>query len=226
MFPISNETIDRQGNNSRLWVLKNGIILGIIFHSDGKISFIPSNKIINSCTNNPISSENLKKLEQLQIDLAYIPEQKKLIIFPHLQAAGKEDQITQVAAKSLNPKPPASWVPPPFDDNRTRRGHVFRNQVTHFSEDTPENRAYILSAVSDPANRKAVNKFGVELYTKMMPDGHQAWARVEKGYVVNGGRNKPWYKWVADPNHHAGGKIQARIIYARDKFTFQERVTV
>lgn len=59
----------------------------------------------------------------------------------------------------------------------------------------------------------------------MMPDGHQAWARVEKGYVVNGGRNKPWYRWVADPTHHAGGSItRPPYPYSSDKFIFQERV--
>lgn len=79
MFPILNETADCQGNLSRLWVLKNGTFLGIVFHSDGKISFIPSNKIINSCNNKPISLENLKRLQDLQIDLAYVPEQKNLL---------------------------------------------------------------------------------------------------------------------------------------------------
>lgn len=89
---LSNETTDCQGNRSRLWVLKNGMFFGMVF-TDGKISFIPSNKIINSCTNNLLSSENLKRLKGLQIDFTYIPEQKKLIVFPHLRAAGKEDQI-------------------------------------------------------------------------------------------------------------------------------------
>ena len=104
MIPISNETTDYQDNHSRLWVLKNGTLLGTVSHSNGKVTCISSNKIINPCTNNPISLKNLKRLQDLQIDLAYVPEQKKLIVFPHLIAAG-DDQITQAAAKSLDPKP-------------------------------------------------------------------------------------------------------------------------
>ena len=104
MLPICNETIDYQNNHSRLWVLNNETLLGTVSHSDGKITCISSNKIINPCTGNPISLKNLKRLQELQIDLAYVPEQKKLIVFPLLKAAG-DDQITQAAAKSLDPKP-------------------------------------------------------------------------------------------------------------------------
>ncbi|PWU15978.1 MAG: hypothetical protein C5B45_01505 [Chlamydiae bacterium] len=70
MLPISNGTIDYQNNHSRLWVLKNGILLGTVSHSDGKITCIVPDKIINSCTDKPISLKNLKKLQELQIDLA------------------------------------------------------------------------------------------------------------------------------------------------------------
>jgi hypothetical protein len=129
MFPISNETADRQGNLSRLWVLKNGMFLGIVFHSDGKISFVPSNKIINSCNNKPISLENLKRLQDLQIDLAYVPEQKKLVIFPHLRAAGNDQKITQVVEKALHPKPPTSWTPPSLDARSERLGHIFTGEL-------------------------------------------------------------------------------------------------
>ncbi|PWU15982.1 MAG: hypothetical protein C5B45_01525 [Chlamydiae bacterium] len=228
MVPISNETTDYQNNHARLWVLKNGILLGTVSHSDGKVTCISSNKIINSCTSKPISLKNLKKLQDLQIDLAYVSEQKKLVIFPHLRAAGDDQKIAQVAAKSLNPKVPVSWVPPPFDETRSRNGHMFRDKEDHFIEDTPENRTYIHAAVSDPANRKAVNNYGVELYFKVMPDGYQAWARVQNGKIVNGGRSKPWLKWVAKPNDLGGpgGRMQPRppYPYSSAKFIFQERV--
>ena len=197
-IPISNETSDCQGSCSRLWVLKNETFLGIVSHSNGKISIIPSDKIINFCTNSPVSLESLRKLQKSQVDLAYVPEKKQLIISPHWRAAGKDDLIAQVATKSLNPKPPASWVIPPFAEKPGQRLHMFRNDEGHFTEDTPENRAYIRTAVSDPTNRESINKLGIELYSKIMPDGCQAWAYVRNGLIINGGRDKPWRKWVAD----------------------------
>ncbi|VHN99541.1 ankyrin repeat domain-containing protein [Candidatus Rhabdochlamydia sp. T3358] len=226
MLPISNETTDYQDNHSRLWALKNGTLLGIVSHSDGKIICISSDKIINSCTAKPISLKNLKRLQDLQIDLAYIPEQKKLVVFPHLKAAGDDQKIAQVAAKSLNPQPPASWVPPTtFDENPVRLSHMFRRKKEggHFTEDTPKNRAYIRAAVSDPSNRESINNFGVELYSKIMPDGYRAWAQVRNGLIINGGRDKPWRKWV-DNNKKAGGQVESRNFRTYDKFTFQERV--
>ena len=226
MIPISNETTDYQNNHSRLWVLKNGTLFGTVAHSDGKITGISSNKIINSCTGQPISLENLKRLQELQIDLAYVSEQKKLVIFPHLRAAGDDQKIAQVAAKTLNPKPPASWAIPPFVEKPGQRLHVFRNDDGHLSEDTPENRAYIRAAVSDPTNRESINNFGVELYSKIMPDGYRAWAQVRNGIITNGGRDKPWRKWVVEPNDLSGpgGKVKSRNICAYDKFIFQERI--
>ncbi|MGB7127575.1 MAG: hypothetical protein WBD50_00595, partial [Candidatus Rhabdochlamydia sp.] len=225
MIPISNETSDSQGNHSRLWVMKNETFLGTVSHFDGKITCIPSNKVINSCTGNPISLKNLKRLQELQIDLSYIPEQKKLIVFPHLRAAGKDDLITQVATKSLNPKPSASWVIPPFAEKPGQRLHMFRNDEGHLSEDTPENRAYIRAAVSDPSNRESINKHGVELYSKIMPDGYRAWAQVRNGIITNGGRDKPWRKWVANNDPKGpGGQVETRKLCTYDKFLFQERV--
>lgn len=95
----------------------------------------------------------------------------------------------------------------------------------HFTEDTPENRAYIRTAVSDPANRESINKHGVELYSKIMPDGHRAWAYVQNGKIVNGGRDKPWVKWVANNDPKGpGGQVETRKLCTYDKFLFQERV--
>ena len=142
-----------------------------------------------------------------------------------MQAAGNDQKIAQVAAKSLNPKPPTSWTPPSLDTRSERLGHIFTGDIGHFSEDTAENRAYFLSAVSHPDNKKAVNKFGKEMYAKVMPDGHLAWAHVKNGLVANGGRGSPWYVWVADNNPKgAGGSMKPRNFRTYDKFTFQERV--
>ncbi|PWU13445.1 MAG: hypothetical protein C5B45_06020 [Chlamydiae bacterium] len=82
MLPICNETIDYQNNRSRLWTLKNEMLLGTVSHFNGEITYIPSDKIINSCTSKPVSLKNLKSLQDLQIDLAYVSEQKNLLFFP------------------------------------------------------------------------------------------------------------------------------------------------
>jgi hypothetical protein len=226
MIPISNETTDNQGNRSRLWVLTDETFLGTVSHFNGKISIILSDKIINFCTNRPVSLESLRKLQKSQVDLAYVPEKKELIISPHWRADGKDDLIAQVATKSLNPKPPASWVPPLLAVTPDKLGHIFSKEEGHFTKDTPDNRAYILSAVSHPDNKDAVNKFGLEMYSKVMPDGYRAWAHVKNGLITNGGRDKLWLKWIADPDNHKGGRMQPRppYPYSSDKFTFKERV--
>lgn len=225
ILPISNGTTDCQGNRSRLWVLKNETFLGTVSHFNGKISVIPSDKIINFCTNSPVSLESLRKLQKSQVDLVYIPEKKQLIISPHWRAAGKDDLIAQVATKSLNPEPPISWILPPFDESPERLSHMFRaaKKGGHFTEDTPENRTYIRAAVSNPTNLEAVNNKEVELYSKIMPDGYRVWAYVRNGLIINGGRDKPWRKWVTDSDSSFGGKVQPNI-YTHAQFTFQERV--
>jgi hypothetical protein len=60
MVPISNETTDYQGNRSRLWALTNGTFLGTVSHSHREPLIVPSDKILNFCTNKPISLENLR----------------------------------------------------------------------------------------------------------------------------------------------------------------------
>ncbi|PWU13447.1 MAG: hypothetical protein C5B45_06030 [Chlamydiae bacterium] len=57
-----------------------------------------------------------------------------------------------------------------------------------------------------------------------MPDGYRAWAHVKNGFITNGGRDKPWRKWVADSDNSVGGKVKSRNLYTYDTFVFQERV--
>ena len=224
-IPITKESIDHQGNRSRLWSLKSNTFFAVISHANGRLSVILSDRIINSCTGLPLSWDNLARLQRQKIDLAYVPEQKKLVVFPYLRAAGKDDLITQVVEKSLNPKPSASWTPPPFNETRDTLGHIFVNKRTHLSKDTPENRAYILSAVSDPANRRAINSHGLEMYDKIMPDGYRAWAHVKNGVVTNGGRGSPWFRsrWVPDSDNQKGGKMEDLPLQNKMS-TYKERV--
>ncbi|MEK7339841.1 MAG: hypothetical protein AABZ92_03910, partial [Verrucomicrobiota bacterium] len=70
MTPISNETTDYQGNRSRLWALTSETFFGAVSQSNGNISIILSDKIINFCTNSPVSLESLRKLQKSQVDLA------------------------------------------------------------------------------------------------------------------------------------------------------------
>ena len=86
---------------------------------------------------------------------------------------------------------------------------MVRKKRQYFSEDTSENRAYILAAVSDPRNLIRVSRFGVKMYAKTMPDGSQAWVHVHPKHesVYNGGRSSPWFRWRSEPHHPEGGRI-------------------
>lgn len=95
----------------------------------------------------------------------------------------------------------------PFLDKKETFGHIFREEIGHFKEDTPENRAYIAAATSSPENYVSTNKFGVDMYLKVMPDGYQSWAQVYKGEITNGGCNKRILKWVSDETLPLGGKL-------------------
>lgn len=76
---------------------------------------------------------------------------------------------------------------PVFRDEKSFINHIFRTKEGHFSQDTPENRQYILAAASNPENRVAIDNYGVGIYLKAMFDGRQAWAHVRNGEIANGG---------------------------------------
>ncbi len=118
------------------------------------------------------------------------------------------------------------YQPPPFCDKPSTPGHIFRKDEGHFEKDTPENRKIIFQAVADPRNKVGVNKYGVELYRKILPNGTQAWANVWKGKITNGGVNLQPQRWIPDPTERDGGYHTPYIHNARilDRNNFSDRV--
>ena len=96
---------------------------------------------------------------------------------------------------------------PVLSENRSVLGHIFRNELGHFTHDTQENRQHLLDATQDPKNSVGFNKFDVEIFFKKLSDGTQIWAFVEKGRITDGGFNRFPKKWVEDPNQFLGGNI-------------------
>lgn len=208
VIPICQESIDDLGNRCRLWHIDNKDYIGTVVNSNGIISVIFPDKIVNPCGGNSISA--LKKIKNLylpRLSLIYQHEKKELIILPYLRAAGKEDAIiSQPVTRKIK-----------FDTSPEKLGHIFRKKEGHFHEDTPANREYILAAVSDPANKVGENKFGREIYFKKMSDGYRAWAYVENGLIRNGGRDVPWKTWVMDPEAYQGGRMVSTVTIFREQ---------
>ncbi|MGE5196566.1 MAG: ankyrin repeat domain-containing protein [Anaerolineae bacterium] len=129
-------------------------------------------------------------------------------------------------AQNIPEKLDAEWKPPVFLEEKSKIGHIFREKIGHFANDTPENRRYILDAASNPANKAGVNKQGVEIYLKMMPDRLQAWACVRNGIIVNGGCNRYPQTWILDPELPMGGKtISIKYhLYQPDETEFKIRL--
>lgn len=192
---ISRECIDNKGNRCRLWALPNNTVWGTVMHSNQQISILSSERINIPCSTNSLQTlHKIKNLSSISLDLAYISETKRIVIFPKLRAAGLKDKVNELAHSALKPNV-NHCNDPIFLETPSKLAHIFRDKEGHFSKDTPENRAYILAAMSNSANRKVINKFGVELYFKVMPDGYQAWAHVRNGLIINGGRDIAWKKW-------------------------------
>jgi hypothetical protein len=75
-----------------------------------------------------------------------------------------------------------------FPDNPSQLGHIFRNAPGHLTEDTVENRNLILETVSK-IYYIMTDKFGNELYSRLLADGTEVWVLVRNGIIQNGGVN-------------------------------------
>lgn len=216
LIPISNVSIDSYGNCSRLWSLSNEVFLATVSDAEGKLHLISEDNITTPYSNKSIFTvlQKFRDLPNARWDLNYNFIKKELIILPHLQAGALDDIIVQnenlktkqVSENHFTGKIPG-WIPPQITDRSDKLGHIFRDSEGHFSENTRENRAYIEAAVADPANKVGENKFGREIYCKMMPDGYRAWAHVERGFIVNGGRDISWKKWEVNLSSRPGGRM-------------------
>lgn len=235
LIPISNVSIDSYGNCSRLWSLSNKTFLATVCDISGNLHLINQNKIISPYSHKHISTilPKFKQLPNAKWDLHYNCINKELIVLPHLQAGAVDDIAVQselTKTKKVNKnhfdEKTRSWIPPTILETPSKLGHIFRKESGHFHKDTPDNREYILGAVSDPANKVGENKFGREIYSKKMPDGYRAWAHVEKGFIVNGGRDVPWRKWEPNPEEHLGGRMVPIVTIFREQIQIDRLTNV
>lgn len=222
MQPLSKGYIDKEGNYFRFWLCKS-IVLGTLTKADGTELIIPAHKIINPCSNNKLCSPlTLEKLKNSNLDIVYNSHKNEIIIFPHLKASAKDE----IDSKTIQAEEKKSWTSPRIMETESRLGHIFRDAPGHLKEDTPKNREYILAAVSDPANKVGENKFGREIYCKTMSDGYRAWAHVEKGFIINGGRDVPWRKWKPDPEEYLSGRMVSIVTIFREQIQIDRLTNV
>lgn len=82
-------------------------------------------------------------------------------------------------------------------DNDSINGHIFRDAEGHI-ENTPENRAILEEVANSKENLRGIDKYGNEWYTKILPDGREAWVESRNGSIFDGGINSKSKSW--NPN--------------------------
>jgi hypothetical protein len=75
--------------------------------------------------------------------------------------------------------------------DETRVGHIFRDAIGHFSEDTRVNRRSLIEAASRESNFLGTDRFGNDWFAETRGDRTQLWTRVRDGKITNGGINRP-----------------------------------
>ncbi|MFS8564298.1 MAG: hypothetical protein LVR00_08360 [Rhabdochlamydiaceae bacterium] len=192
-FPLTSvcHYTDHTQNRLNIWEVAQDKFFATVVSPEGRTTFLSMNRIINPLNK---ASPPLKTLQAIKAypgdhwDLVYEPSRQEMIVWPHLRAAGKTSTEKAQAAAS-------AYQQPSITDKADELGHIFRKSRGHFAQDTPENRTYILAAVSDPENKVTTTPHGIEVYLKIMEDGAQAWAYVVKGVVKNGGCNVFAQRW-------------------------------
>ncbi len=74
--------------------------------------------------------------------------------------------------------------------DETRVGHIFRDAVGHFRDDTDENRRLLIEVASRRANFIGTDPAGNAWFAENLADGTQVWVRVRGAKIVNGGINQ------------------------------------
>lgn len=123
----------------------------------------------------------------------------------------------------------ASWGSngPKIPETEAVLGHIFRDSRGHFSEDTPENRAFVEAATESQAYKVAIDNYGNELYLRTMPSGLQAWAEVREGRITNGGRNFFPVQWIPDHSDKGGHFTMSKLtVYDSNDPRFRGALTI
>jgi hypothetical protein len=76
--------------------------------------------------------------------------------------------------------------------------HIFRNAPGHMSDDTPQNRQFLIDTVLDSQNYVGTDQWGNQWYTQTLSNGKQVWVEVRNGKIINGGIND--IRWAWNPN--------------------------
>jgi hypothetical protein len=79
-----------------------------------------------------------------------------------------------------------------------RVGHIFRDAIGHFREDTPTNRQALIEVARSESNFLGMDRFGNRWSAALRADGTQLWTRVRNGKITNGGINNPPRDFASD----------------------------
>jgi hypothetical protein len=158
--PVTEPYLDTDGRIIQLW--RNGnAYLGVLEDQSGS-KVIPATSIFNPLNSTEPGDALLRRLEKSSIrrwDLAYDPRTRKLSVWPHLIAAGKDL----------------------FDVVKNVTDHVFRKETGgHFPTDTPEARETLRRAAADPASYRGTDRNGNMVYLQRTGQG-QVWVKVRAG---------------------------------------------
>ena len=78
---------------------------------------------------------------------------------------------------------------PAITIDESRIGHIFREAPGHFRRDRLVNRQSLIEVASRPGNFVGTDRFGVDWFAEIRPDGTQVWVHVRARKITNGGVN-------------------------------------
>ena len=74
--------------------------------------------------------------------------------------------------------------------DESRVGHIFRDALGHFPDDTELSRQAMIDVANDPTNVLGADHFGNIWAAKTLSDGTQIWVQIRDGRITNGGINR------------------------------------
>jgi len=77
----------------------------------------------------------------------------------------------------------------PTGSQASQLGHIFRDAPGHFANDTITNRALIMDTITR-SNYMMTDKFGNQVFSRILDDGTEVWAYVRNGIIWDAGLNQ------------------------------------